>query len=201
MLTCNFCGIEKKTIRSISGHKVKCSKNPNRKPSLGNTGKVAWNRGKTKESDATMRKISEKMSGRPARKISEEERIRISNSMILAHKEQRAWNIGMNRWKKEPSYPEKFLMRCISNEFDDKKFQREVYFNGFVMDFLWPHKKTVIEVDGKQHDLPAQRERDVRKDTMLNENGYKVLRIKWGDMSVDPKTWIDRANKFVGNGV
>lgn len=51
---------------------------------------------------------------------------RISESMKKAHEEGRAWNIGKSRWNNEPSYPEKFFMKVIENEFQDKGYIRNI---------------------------------------------------------------------------
>jgi very-short-patch-repair endonuclease len=175
---------------------VRCVHNPDRKVSSGNTGKIAWNRGKSKDTDPIMQQISEKLTGRPGRSFSDEAREKISTGMKKAHKEQRAWNIGMNRWKKQPSYAEAFFQTCIDNEFENKNVKREVYFKRYVIDFLWEDIKTVIEIDGKQHEEPKQKERDQRKDLLLKEHGYRVLRIKWSDFCKDTKSWITIANNF-----
>lgn len=177
---------------------MRCPKNSDRKISKGNSGKIAWNHGLTKDTDIRVALAAEKMRAVPGREISPEECTRISEAMKLAHAEGRAWNIGMNRWKKQPSYPEQFFIKAIANNFTDKNYKREVWFKGFVLDFLWEHKKCVIEVDGKQHDTPAQMARDARKDALLIAQGYNVLRIKWRDVTADPAKWISHANNFIG---
>lgn len=51
------------------------------------------------------------------------------------------------------------------------------------MDFLYPDVKLVLELDGDQHlaDPEAYR-RDRRKDGLLQENGYFVLRCLASDL-------------------
>ena len=197
VFTCVFCGVEKPSTNSMNIHSVRCSSNPDRKISKGNTGKVAWNKGKTKETDSTMRQISETLTGRQGTPHSDATKAVLREAAILAHKEGRAWNIGMNRWQKKPSYAEEFFMKVIANDFSDKNFEREVYFKGFVLDFLWEHKKKVIEIDGKQHEEPVQKERDSRKDSLLVQNGYQVMRIKWKDMYNNTSVWVDKAKSFI----
>jgi very-short-patch-repair endonuclease len=46
------------------------------------------------------------------------------------------------------SYPEKWFMCVIKNEFKDKNFVREYPFIKYSLDFAWPHKKICIEIDG-----------------------------------------------------
>ena len=62
-LYCKFCGKECKNKNSLTQHELRCSKNPNRKvfinPNFNNQGRVAWNKGLTKETDERVRKNAE----------------------------------------------------------------------------------------------------------------------------------------------
>ena len=169
----------------------------------------AWNKGLTKETNDSLKKAGETYRKRikegkikPSflgKHISEETKEKISNSMKKAHKEGRAWNIGKSRWNNKPSYPEEFFMKTIKNEFDDKNYIREYSLNIYSLDFAWPNKKLCIEIDGQQHErFKDYKERDIRKDKYLLENGWKVLRIKWIDFYNNPKYWIKKANNFIG---
>ena len=57
------------------------------------------------------------------------------------------------------------------------------------MDLLCAEARVVIELDGAQHlsDAEAYR-RDRRKDTLLQENGYFVLRFLAEDVGKQPST-------------
>jgi len=162
---------------------------------------IPWNKGLTKETDERIktysRKTSKTLTGKKKRSLTLEERKNLSIKMKLAHKEGRAWNIGMSRWNNESSYPEKFFMKVIENEFEDKNYQKEFNVGIYSIDFAWPHKKIGIEIDGEQHQRFEYRERDKRKDKFLNENGWKLLRIKWNDFYHQTKEYIKQAKIFV----
>lgn len=120
----------------------------------------------------------------------------------MAHRDGRAWNIGENRRLGKPSYPETFFKKVIENNFDDRCYDTEKYMNGFWLDFSWPHKRLCIEIDGKQHkENPDQAARDQRKDTMLAENGWKVLRIEWKTLFHNTKETIQLAKNFIDGSV
>lgn len=167
---CKYCG--KKWITTQEGHKnheTHCYSNPDRK--LG-----CWTN----------------------KHHSEESKNKISNSMKQAHKEQRAWNIGKSRWNNKMSYPEEFFSRVIENEFIDKNYEHEYALGIYSLDFAWPHKQKCIEIDGDQHQRFQEIiERDKRKDQLIKEKNWKVLRIKWKDMFHDTKTWIKIAKDFI----
>ena len=56
------------------------------------------------------------------------------------------------------------------------KFRRQVPFDRFILDFLCPEKKLIIELDGKYH--KDFKEKDKERDNYFRAKGYKILRIK-----------------------
>jgi hypothetical protein len=56
--------------------------------------------------------------------------------------------------------------------------QRNVHLGGWELDFYWPDHRVVAETDGERyHMLPANRERDYRKDAWLQRHRIAVLRV------------------------
>lgn len=170
----------------------------NFKPCAGHS---AWNKGLTKESNPIVAKYGKKtsltLSGRKTGELSDVIKNKISIAMKKAHAEGRAYNIGTCRWNNTPSYPEKFFMRVIENEFNDKNYQYEYNIGRYSIDFAWINKKLAIEIDGKQHELPECKERDIRKEKVLSRNGWKLLRIKFSDMCKDSHKYIRLAKDFI----
>ena len=174
----------------------------------GNPDHIPWNKGLTKDSDERIKKAAVDFSQRcksgnlvspwQGKTLPEEMKLKISESMKKAHAEDRAWNIGKSRWNNEPSYPEKFFMQVIENEFLDKDYQREFPISIWSFDFAWPHLMKAIEIDGAQHErFLDYQERDTRKDLYATENGWQVLRISWKEFYKDTKFWINKAKEFL----
>ena len=168
-----------------------------------------WNKGLTKSSDPRIAKCSETLKKHISeglvknhwvgKHLPDEMRKKISESMKKAHAEGRAHNIGECRWNNEPSWPEKWFMQVIANEFADKNYVRERPFHRFSLDFAWEHKKKCIEIDGKQHEeIPGYKERDLRKDKCLADEGWQVLRLPWKSIFAEPKKYIQIAKDFIG---
>jgi adenine-specific DNA-methyltransferase len=60
-----------------------------------------------------------------------------------------------------------------SGQLNGFKFRRQVEIDGYVVDFLCPERRLVIEVDGGQH-TP---ERDARRTAYLEKQGLRVIRF------------------------
>lgn len=78
-----------------------------------------------------------------------------------------------------PSYAEKWLYGFLDNR--NIVYEKEKPYKGFFLDIVVGNK--VIEIDGEQHynaeKFPEQIERDKRKDSLLKEDGFEELRIRW----------------------
>jgi very-short-patch-repair endonuclease len=157
----------------------------------------ACNRGDLKTRDASeASRLSFEKYGRP--KMSDDVKMAISRAMKIAHSEGRAHNIGMSRWNNEPSYPETFFMKIIENEFNDKNYIREYSVVRYAVDFAWVDRKLAVEIDGDQHQrFQEYKDRDAKKDELLQSQGWEILRIVWKDMFHNPQYWISIAKKFI----
>lgn len=67
-LKCQYCGKECKNKNSLCNHERLCSKNPNRqefiREGFNNQGRVAWNKGLTKETSDSLKRASETLQRR-----------------------------------------------------------------------------------------------------------------------------------------
>ena len=64
-------------------------------------------------------------------------------------------------------------------------------FGSMEVDFLCADSRLVVEVDGPQHLDPAAYRRDRRKDQLLQENGYLILRFLAEDVARDLDAVLD----------
>ena len=131
------------------------------------------------------------------KKHSKETKKLIAEKIKIAHAEGRAHNIGESRWNNEPSWPEQWFTKVIKNEFEDKNYQAEYPFGIYSLDFAWVKKKKVIEIDGDQHNYEPQLSRDKKKNKLLLENGWEILRLPWKDLMNNTKPLIKVAKDFI----
>jgi very-short-patch-repair endonuclease len=74
-----------------------------------------------------------------------------------------------------PTETEQMLWRCLSGKKLGVAFRRQVLVGEFIVDFLAPSVKLVVEVDGGYH---AERvTADGRRQRALERLGYRVVRV------------------------
>lgn len=66
-------------------------------------------------------------------------------------------------------------------------FKRQQIVGGYIVDFLAPKLKIVVEVDGGYHGRPEQQRADARRDAVLGRAGYRVLRLSAAEVLQQPK--------------
>ncbi len=92
---------------------------------------------------------------------------------IKNNPEKTAWRT------KSISYPEKLFLKNIHFLEWEKKYSivRELSVFPFFIDFAFMNEKVAVEIDGSQHLQPDRLERDRKKDDLLNEDGWTIIRI------------------------
>ncbi len=61
---------------------------------------------------------------------------------------------------------------------DNPIFRRQYALGPYILDFYCVRAKLAVEVDGYQHSLNSQAEKDIRRDAWLMENGIEIYRIQ-----------------------
>lgn len=170
MFVCQFCGRSKfTTVTAHKTHERRCVKNPNRIPM------------------------------RPRRKWTDSERKHISNRLKIAIKEGRAHGWANSRRNQNGmSYPEVWFSKMLSENMLDAGCEYNKPFYQYKLDFAWPDRRLCIEIDGSQHYIDkVQIESDKRKDSLLKENGWKLLRLKWGYICTYPSKSVELVKQFL----
>ena len=80
--------------------------------------------------------------------------------------------------RKNMTKQEKILWNILRNNmFYGLKFRRQVPIGNYVADFVCEIHNVIIELDGGQHNEPANIEYDEIRTEFLKSKGYKVLRF------------------------
>jgi len=110
------------------------------------------------------------------RKLTEEhkDKIRVSRLNYMKNNpEKTAWRLS------NLSYPEKLFLEKIKELELDKKYlivrERSVF--PYFVDFAFENEKIAIEIDGSQHENEDRKNSDIKKDELLNELGWIVIRF------------------------
>ena len=84
-------------------------------------------------------------------------------------------NAHAHRMRQAPTDSEATLWRALRARQLGVEFRRQVPVLRFIVDFLAPAARLIVEVDGGYH---ARRTRaDARRDEKLRRAGYRVLRV------------------------
>lgn len=91
------------------------------------------------------------------------------------HRKQVTLAAHAHRMRQAPSEPERVLWQALRASQLGLRFRRQVVVQGFIVDFLAPSARLVVEVDGAHH--AQRRTADVRRDRALGAAGLTVLRL------------------------
>jgi very-short-patch-repair endonuclease len=75
--------------------------------------------------------------------------------------------------------PERYLWKILGQlRSEELKFRRQQPIGQYIVDFLCPALKIIVELDGRQHDQPETAIYDQQRTQWLEEQGYNVLRFQ-----------------------
>lgn len=76
---------------------------------------------------------------------------------------------------------------------DDGRLLYVSEYHDYVVDFLWRDRKTIAETDGKlKYKSGLDAIRQAKRDTLLQEQGYRVVHITWDDLFRHPQLVVKR---------
>jgi len=76
---------------------------------------------------------------------------------------------------------------------DDGKLLYLAEYHDYVVDFLWQDRMTIAETDGKLKYKSGQDAiRQAKRDTLLQDQGYRVVHITWDDLFRHPQLVVKR---------
>ena len=74
---------------------------------------------------------------------------------------------------------EAFLWNVLKEKkFESRKFRRQYSIKKYIVDFYCARERIIIELDGEVHLNAYSEEKDRRREEILNEMGFKVLRFE-----------------------
>lgn len=195
---CHACEIIFNTKKELSLHNKKFH------PCVG----FGWRKGHTKEDDPRISKGAETLKRNIAngtviptwknKTFPLSMRKNISIGTKKAHSEHRANTWAMSRHKGgwRTSQPEKDFIVILDNL--GVQYVREYPLKGFSIDFAFINDKKAIEIDGEQHyQKRFDTSSDRRKEAVLAECGWKLLRIRWEKEKKDKGLLIDKVKQFL----
>lgn len=102
-------------------------------------------------------------------------------------------NPDKTAWRKTNiSYPEKLFLQKIVNLNWETKFriEREYSLFPYFIDFAFVNEKIAVEIDGSQHLLPERKILDEKKDKLLIDSGWSIIRVTEHEIKNNLKNFI-----------
>ena len=81
--------------------------------------------------------------------------------------------------------PERLLWSKLRKSPLGIKFRRQHPLGEYVVDFYCDRTKTIVEIDGIAHEMGDRPAMDARRDGLLVESGYRVIRIPAAEVLKD----------------
>jgi very-short-patch-repair endonuclease/transposase-like protein len=103
--------------------------------------------------------------------------------------------------KKNLSYPEKLFLDKITELGWDKKYciEREFSFFPYFIDFAFLNEKIAVEIDGSQHLMEERKILDEKKDKLLIDSGWKVIRITENEVKINLNETLLKVENIVNS--
>lgn len=154
---CQYCGYISENGKKLGGHISNCNLNPNYQNRIDKLTEI----GKTRKHSPETKKI-------------------ISEKRIQYLKENPSKVPYLLNHSSKESYPEKYFTDLFLKE--NVKVEKFYQIGLYELDFCIPEKKIDIEIDGEQHFCDVKIvESDIRRTKFLEDNGWKVIRIRWSE--------------------
>src|SRR5690606_24608967 len=81
--------------------------------------------------------------------------------------------------RKKMTPAEAFLWNVLKeNKFENRKFRRQHSIKNYIVDFYCAQDRIIIELDGEVHFNAFTEDNDRKRDEVLHEMGFKVLRFE-----------------------
>ena len=102
--------------------------------------------------------------------------------------EKTAWRLS------NLSYPEKLCVDFIESNNLHKKYSivREYSVFPYFIDFAFPNEMVALEIDGSQHLVNERKKQDEKKDKLLNELGWFVIRVSEKEIKTNIRNVFDQ---------
>ena len=154
---CNHCGYEELNPCKLGYHISRCLNNPN-----------------YDKNNLNFRK------GATGRIVKEETKKKISKGRIKFLEENPNMVPYLLNHSSKESYPEKYFTVLFEKE--GIKIEKNHRIGLYELDFFILDSKIDLEIDGDQHYLDNKIvESDKRRTKFLEDNGWKIIRIKWSE--------------------
>lgn len=108
-------------------------------------------------------------------------------------------NILARKLRKNQTPQEQKIWQLLrNNQFQNLKFRRQYPIGDYVVDFICKEEKIIIEIDGGQHNIDKNIEKDKLRTEYLKSKGYRVIRFWNNDVDKNLEGVYEELLKVIG---
>ena len=84
-----------------------------------------------------------------------------------------------------------FWSQVRAGRLSGHKFKRQVPITPYIVDFLYPSARLIVELDGEPHDTVERRKRDAARDAWLRSQSFEIRRFTNDAFLGNPQLALD----------
>ncbi|BAQ49143.1 MULTISPECIES: endonuclease domain-containing protein [Methylobacterium] len=84
-----------------------------------------------------------------------------------------------------------FWSQVRAGRLSGHKFKRQVPITPYIVDFLRPSARLIVELDGEPHDTVERRKRDAARDAWLRSQSFEIMRFTNDAFLGNPQLALD----------
>jgi very-short-patch-repair endonuclease len=84
-----------------------------------------------------------------------------------------------------------FWSQVRAGRLSGHKFKRQVPITPYIVDFLCPSARLIVELDGEPHETAERRRRDATRDTWLRSQTFEIMRFTNDAFLGNPQRALD----------
>lgn len=102
------------------------------------------------------------------------------------------------KFRSNPTKAEKVMWQILKDKnILGYKFRRQYVLAGYILDFYCQHLKLGLEIDGKIHNLPKNKEEDIKRQKIIKQYGIEIIRITNEEILANPIAVLQKLKNHI----
>ncbi len=115
-------------------------------------------------------------------------------------KNQKQISFARELRQKQTDSEKALWQKLRDKQFEGIKFRRQQPVGPYIVDFISPKEKIIIEIDGGQHNEKEIQKKDEERTVWLEKEGYLILRFWNNEVLFNPGGVLERIREAIEEG-